>query len=130
MTRENRRPYHPGAGAQFKPTAYADHPGLYAVKLVKGGVDVALKITHQPTPDPVTGEINWERPYVWTYIVNGQIAYEDMTPNPKLYIGREIQESEYRWLLADRAYAAQYAKHLPEAMPDKPVDIRSLPPVF
>lgn len=108
---------------------YCDRPGLFAVKMAKDGVDVALRVQHEATPDPETGEPG-DRSPIWTFTLNGKIVWQDMMTSPKLWLGREITASEYEWLLKDRAWAVQYAKHLPEAMPTKAADPRKIAPVL
>lgn len=125
-----RAPYVPTiTDAARNARTYCNRPGYFAITLVKGAPEVALRITHEPTPCPETGE-PMDRSPVWTYIVNGKTEYQDMPENPKLYIGREIDQAEYDYLLADRQWAANYAPHLPEAQPTVKADPRTLPPSF
>lgn len=98
---------------------------------MRGGPEVGLKITHGPTPDPATGEINLERTHWWMVWINGKESGEPtIAPPTRMFIGREIEQTEYDFLVADRAWAAKYSPQAPEATPDKKIDIRKLPLPF
>jgi len=126
-----RAPYAPPpSDTERRARCYCDFPGWFAVRQVRRGPEVALQVQHQPTPDPTTGEINWERPHIWTYTLGGKIVHEDMARCPRIWIGREIDQAEYDFLLADRHWAAENAPHTPEAQPDQAGDLRKMEPVF
>lgn len=123
----SRQPYHPGTSDHARrQRVYCDKPGTYAVTLIKGGAEVPLRIIHAPPNDPETDE-PLDRSWYWRTIVNGQEYGEpSIQPPAKLWIGREISETEYRYMLEDRRWAATHAPHLPEAQPEKRVDLRMM----
>jgi len=115
-----------------KPRVWCDKPGFYAVQLRRGGVEVGLKITHGPTPDPETGE-PLDRSWWWQLWVNGEEIGEPSTVQPDeikpggRYTGREITEADYEFLVAHREWAAKHAPDRPEAHPRAPVDFNTMP---
>jgi hypothetical protein len=127
-----RRPYVPTASdLERRARIYCDKPGLYATKLVRGGVEVALKIVHEPTRDPLTGEA-LDRSWYWSVYVSGELYGEPTIHVPtRLYIGRAIDQAEYDFLVADRKWAADYAPSTPEAQPTQRASLESIPiPTF
>ncbi|MEK7112662.1 MAG: hypothetical protein AAB875_05030 [Patescibacteria group bacterium] len=109
-------------------------PGFYRTRLVRGGPWVAVRVAHEPTPDPATGEA-LDRPPVWSIEIDGKLAREP-SPDPETagvllaYAMRRIDEKEYRYLLAASRHAKEKAPYLPEAEPKKPINLRDLPPIF
>lgn len=98
-------------------------PGFFAHRLVKNGVRLAARITHEngfwsvtidgepkglPTPDPVGNQTLMK---VWAY-------------------AERIGESEYQYLLDRAAWAKLHAPHDPYATPDKPINLGTIPPIF
>lgn len=108
--------------------------GLYAVRMRKGAVEVAARITYEPLRDPETGE-KLDRSYYFAAEINGE-PDPDPQPEPndrvwRVYeFGRRIERAEYDFLLADRAWAAEHAPELPEADPTKPIDLLKTPVPF
>lgn len=110
----------------------APEPGFYAYRFVKTAPEVAARILYEPTRDPETGEA-LDRSFLWSVTMEGQA---DLNPSPTpsatcwaVYeFGRRIEEPEYRFLLADRAWARQNRPNSPEAQPRQRVDLRTLDP--
>lgn len=109
-------------------------PGLYRVRLVKGGPWVAARVTHGPTPGPDGEEM--DRSWVWTVEVDGEPFG---IPGPCAYTagawrvspgGQPIEQEEYDYMVAMARYARLYDKTLPEAAPRLAVDMRKMPPSF
>ena len=111
---------------------FCDKPGLYAVRMAKGAVEYPLEITHRPTPDPATGEINWERPHWWEIRLCGELIGEPSISFPceRDWFGRPIDDAEFQYLLAHRTWARDHAPDRAEAHAYRPVDFLSTPPVF
>jgi hypothetical protein len=109
-------------------------PGFFKLRLVKGGPFVGARIEYGPTRDPLTGE-PLDRSWHYAADING---FVDQNPRPepnddvwKVWeFGQRIDEAEYRFLIADREWAAKHAPELPEATPRKPVDLRQIPIPF
>lgn len=122
-----RRPFTPNVSDQTRRArVYCDYPGYFAVRLIKGGPEVGLRILHEATRDPETGE-TLDRSFYYRTVLNGhEFGEPSIQPPAKLWIGREISETEYRYLLEDRRWAAEHAPHLPEAQPDKRADLRTM----
>lgn len=135
-----RRPHNPTAreiaweveaklyGARFvgRPS-----PGFYALRLVRGGIEVAARITCGPSADPDTGEL-LDRSWHFAAEINGEPDRDPRPePNERVWMvherGRRIGEAEYRWLLDDRAWAARFRPSLPESRPNAPIDWLSVP---
>jgi hypothetical protein len=108
---------------------YADKPGFYAVRMARGAVEVACKVSHGPTCDPETGE-PLDRSWHWTIEINGKVAHSGPGVWERLLVGRPIDEAEYRFLLADRQWASEFAPSSPEANPSRRVDSASIPMPF
>lgn len=127
----HRRPYIPSASElERRARIFCEKPGLYAVRLVKGGSEVALRIVHEPPKDPETGE-PLDRSFYWSVFENGLPAYgPDLVQSPRLYIGRALEQWEYDFIIADRAWARENAPHSPEADPYLSVNLRTAKPVF
>lgn len=110
--------------------AYANEiPGLYAVRLAKGAVEVACEVTHGPAIDPLTGE-TLDRSWMWTICINGEVKHCSPAVYSRMLLGRPISRADYEFMLADRQWAREFAPGLPEAQPTKRVDISTLPMPF
>ena len=107
-------------------------PGYWAVRL--GGKNTPevgaaiIRRLHRP-PDPasptnVQGECNVLEGYL-----NGRLTLLAVVWL-RTFQGRPIDESEYRFLVADRAWARAYRPRLPEANPYERVDLRTAPPAL
>lgn len=107
-----------------------DHPesGCYAVKLVKGGPEVAAKIWHDKRPEE--GVDIW-----WATTDGGQSAETHSDPQlnetvQQIWLfGRKIDDLEYDFMLARAAHARQHEPNSPWANPRKPMDLRTIPPI-
>lgn len=106
-------------------------PGFYAVRLVRGGIEVAARITCGPSSDPDTGEL-LDRSWHFAAELNGEPDRDPRPePNERVWMvaerGRRIGEAEYRYLLADRAWAARFRPSLPESQTNRPIDWLTVP---
>lgn len=100
--------------------------GYYQTKLVKGGPFVAVKIWHGPPPDPEDPEHLLDRSPRWQCLVDGKEA-DPFEVWPRV-LGRQIPESEYRFLLARRLHAEAHEPDSPFAKPRRRVDLLTAPP--
>lgn len=139
----NRTPYIPTARDRAKAAQVAQfgvrrtdkpEPGFYAYRFVKGAPEVGARILHEPTRDPDTGDL-LDRSFWWTVTINGKpdinpgLEPSDTVWNVYIY-GRRIAEPEYRFLVADREWAAEHRPELPEANPRERVDLLTTPLPF
>lgn len=95
-------------------------PGWWAMKLVKKGVEVAACIQYERTAaEPSNPDNLMDRSAILTARINGEIV-----PLDRVWLsrGRQIDEAEYNWLLADRAWAKKYRPNSPEANPGRKID--------
>lgn len=101
-------------------------PGLWAVRLRRGAVEVAARIFwcgHEPG-DP---DNELERPFLDAEI-NGDRVPPDEVWHRR---GRVISPAEYRFLIADRTWARDHAPEDPAANPLQAVDLLTVkPPTF
>ncbi len=121
--------------------------GRYLMPLVRGGVLVPVRIWFGPPPDPET-RAPLDRTPRWNCEINGEIAYRCTGPTreaarclwcrrdgaPKCgelidvydawpYCARRpVDEAEYRYRLALRAYAESHEPDAPAAQPGRKVD--------
>lgn len=112
----------PGQGRSTTP-----EPGLFRIKLVKGGPYVAAEIRHEPPRDPVTKEF-LDRSYYWYAVIDGEAEpVRGIQPTYKVdqiwLFGEKIDRMHYAWLLEDRAWAKRWAPESAEANPRRPVDL-------
>lgn len=110
----------------------APQPGWFRMRLVKGGPTVPARIAYGPQRDPETG-LELDRSWLWHGEINGQ-PDPNPTPAPTETVmriwtsGAPITEAEHDYLAADRAWAAEFAPHLPEANPTRRIDLSALDP--
>lgn len=100
-------------------------PGYWAMRVAKGGVEVGARIywcDHEP------GEPGnkLERPFLDAEINGVRVPPSRVWEHR----GRAVNEAEYRFLVADRAWARQYKPSSPEANPEKAVDLLQAPLPF
>lgn len=102
--------------------------GYYRRRLVKGGPWVAVKIWNGPPRDPDTGEVLFERPYLWRALLNGDdVDIWDVWPECS---GEPIGYVEYEFILKAHLWAKVHAPNDPEANPRKPIDLHKQKPIF
>ena len=125
-----RRPYIETAHDRArKARVWLDQPGLYAITLVKGAVEVPVEVRCEPTPDPGDPDNAMDRSAWWSIILADGTVHRGPHLFPNWSItGRRIDRAEYDYLKADRQWAAAHGPHLPEATPDRPVDLASMDP--
>lgn len=92
-------------------------PGFWAVRLRSRAVEVAARIwwcDHEPG-EP---ENKLDQPFL-----DAELNGVRVPPSRVWEMrGRVITEAEYRFLIADRKWAAEYSPNDPAAQPDQPVD--------
>lgn len=108
-------------------------PGLYAVRMRKGAVEVACKVAYGPARDPLTSEL-LDRSPMWSIWINKpdteEPDYCSPAVRPYMLIGRPLSEQDYRFLLADRQWASEFEPSSPEANPTRRVDLATLQSPF
>ena len=109
-------------------------PGFFRLRLVKNGPFVGAELRYGPPRDPETGGIMSERSYQWETLVNGKLVSEP-SPDPvkagvfRVWLsGTQIEEPEYRYLIADREWCERHAPAAPEANPTASIQLAELPP--
>lgn len=101
-------------------------PGFFAMRLVKGGPEIAARI-YLPCPlDPefcgpldrsrhLLAEVNGEEKPDWVY---------------RIWTGaREINKAEFHYLRDDAAWCRRFAPHEPRANPRQTINSRQMVPV-
>ena len=101
-------------------------PGFYKRKLVKGGVFVPARIWVEQEVCPETGELLNDE--VMRCEVNGRPA--DPEDAWSWICSEPITEQEFRYLTARLDHAARYEPEDAFAVPTRPIDISSIPPLF
>lgn len=99
-----------------------EKPGLYAVRLAKGAVEVACLVSHDVARDPETGE-PLDRSLWWVVEIDGKPVHGAPSPYERMLIGREIDQSEFDYLLARTAHARMHRPSSPEANPRERVNL-------
>lgn len=123
----SRRPYIPPADAMAARQIDRPCEGHWLVRLVKGGPLVPARIARvQTTHDPVTGEPMDRSPHWHAEIAGEVVAVDDVWHRR----GQPITEAEYRYRLADMAWAAEHAPTEPVARPRQRVDFATMPIPF
>jgi hypothetical protein len=114
--------------------------GLYAMRLTKGGLPVAVRIWYGPAI--IDGE-EQDRGHDWRVEIDGEtdkiesdtsgyccrVALDVHSVWP-FCARRPILENEYRFLQKRARWAREHAPHHPAARPRERVDVRSLKPAF
>jgi len=115
--------------------------GLYAMRLAKGGILVAVRIWHGL---PIVDGEELDRSPRWCVEIDGKTdrlekdeatGYRCRVPLDigrawPFCSGRPIAESEYQFLKARAAWAKDHAPAHPAAKPREAVNVRALPPLF
>lgn len=106
-------------------------PGLFRIRLVRGGPWVAARIYHESARDADGNPL--DRSVFWWAEIDGQLVAD---PSPdwstaridKVWLfGRSIDEAEYHHLLRVKRWADAHDPAAPEANPRKTIDLRRLP---
>jgi hypothetical protein len=103
--------------------------GWFLLRLTRGAVEVAASIQYERTEhEPDCPENRMDRPSVLTGRINGEVCDWREIWHSRT---KEITEADYKFLLAERAWALKYAPNDPAAAdPHKPLDLRSAPMPF
>lgn len=109
-------------------------PGLYKLRLVKGGPYVAAKITWGPPLDPIDGTV-LDRAPRWNAFLDGELIGE---PGPcphksgafRIWPAHSIDQAEYDYMIAISKWAKANAPNDPAANPTKPLDPLTTPIPF
>lgn len=104
-------------------------PGLYRMRLVRGGVFVPVSIRVTGERDEAGDLIEDE---ITTVEVNGVEArpeHVDRLVERANLSGVPIDKAEYAFLIADTEWAMEYAPDEPRANPGKAIDIAAIPPI-
>ena len=100
-------------------------PGLYAVRLTRGGVECAARII-QDDDGNLSGLINGE--FVRDGEADGNQTFPDKLQNIWLW-GRKIDQSEYDYLLARYRHYRANDPSDPRARPNDKVNRRLMKPI-
>ncbi len=102
-------------------------PGFWLVRLVRNGPPVPAAIMWvQTTHDPVTGEPMDRSRFLAAYIDGKPVGLDDVW----LRRGTPIDEAEYRFRLADAAWAREHVPSEIAANPKRSIDPLSVPLPF
>lgn len=109
---------------------------FYRLRLAKGAPFSSLKVWQGFPVDPGTGQMMFERPFIWRAFLNGEdvpiedhaIEFDPITTEPVIK-GEPITEEDYLLLMKIHLHAKEYTPHAPEAHPRKPVDMNAIPPI-
>ena len=112
-------------------------PGFYAMRLIKGGIEVAVLIWHGA---PVIEGERQDRSPRWCVAIDGASCRFDKEQQCRVPLdvfeawpacsGRRIAGREYAFLRRRATWARKHASHHPAANPRAPIDLRALPPRF
>ena len=107
-------------------------PGLFKMRLVRGGPWVAARIFYEPATDPLTGEA-LDRSYYWRATIDGRLIKEPSTDPfeadvDRVWIyGRPIDQAEFDHLSGVSTWAKEHSPTSPEAEPGKAVNLLTVP---
>ena len=106
-------------------TRYTDRPvpGFFKMRLAKGAPEVAALIFIACPLDPFYG-FPMDRPRHIEAMINGKPSDVD-----RVWLSKSVRitQAEYEYLIADRAWAKEYAPETPEAEPNKALNILEIP---
>jgi hypothetical protein len=97
--------------------------GWYKRRLVRGGMFVPAKIWLEQHIDPETGELIADSRWLCE-VAN---IRKDPDEQWEWLSGHPISEADFRFMMAERCWAAEHAPYDPVANPRKPVDWRTAP---
>ena len=99
----------------------APRSGFWLCRLTKGGPQVACAIVRRACPhEPGDPSNIMERSPTLVGFIDGEEVHPSRVPWP---FGTVITESEYRYRIADAAWARTHAPHLPQAKPRERIDL-------
>jgi len=102
--------------------------GFYRMKLGRRCPWVPVRFQFGPPPDPETGE-PLDRSWRWQAFVCGNLA-DDPFDIWTRCCGQPITRAEYRYMIDLGRYAVKYDPGLPQAAPDKPIDLHAMRPLY
>ena len=100
-------------------------PGWFRTRMVRKGPWVPARIYCEPATDPLTGEL-MERPAMLLAEINGRPC----EPERVWQFCWPITEDEYRFMLANIAWAEQHAPRDPAANPERAIDLNAIGSLF
>jgi hypothetical protein len=102
--------------------------GYYKRRLVKNGPWIPVRIWFSAPTDPHQPGETLDRSPRWQAELDGrEIGIWDVWPACS---GHPIDEAEFRYMIATAAHARKHEPHMPEADPDRSIDLNRLPPLF
>lgn len=107
----------------------------YKIRLVRGGPWCPCKVEFNYPSDPDTGEL-LDRAPRWMATVNGTLIEDAFRviiligDQPPIVKGEQINEDDYKHMLAVKDWAVQYAPNEPEATPRRKIDLGKIDPIF
>lgn len=111
-------------------------PGLYKIRKVRGGPEVAAAIVLEPTPDPWFPENPMvERPHYWSAVVDGEPEpLTEIKPTDQVWRihewGVRVDRETYQLMIEQSRWDRTYNPAAPGANPDKRVDLEKSPTFF
>jgi hypothetical protein len=114
--------------AGHKPPIHPGDPqcGFFWRRMVRHGPKVPAAIWLEQEVDPDTGELIGDETLRCSVGEEAADPFKEWT----YAAGNPITEEEYRFLIADAAWARDYAPESPQAQPRKKIDPLSVEPVF
>jgi len=109
------------------PSIATPQPGLYRVRLVKGGPWCPLRIWQGFPLDPVSRE-PLERGWLWRAELHEEEV--DVWQFWPYCAGQPLERTEYDYLLAMYRHATEHEPALPAANPRQRIDHMTTPPPF
>src|SRR5262249_8083999 len=101
-------------------------PGYWMVRLVRGGPEVPACIALMTVADEPGNPREDRSSYLAAFIGGEPVALSDVWERK----GRPVTEAEYRFQLADAAWAKAHAPQEPKADPTRKIDLTALRPIF
>jgi hypothetical protein len=108
-------------------------PGLYRIRLVKGGPYVAARIEYGPPADPID-DTPLDRAPRWQCWIDGEMIGADRDPHKagayRIWPAHQISQDDYDHMLAISKWARENSPRDPAANPSRPIDLMTTPVPF
>lgn len=108
-------------------------PGLYRIRLVKGGPWVAARIVYGPPLDPIDGT-ELDRAPRWQCWIDGEMIGADPDPHAagayRIWPAHQVSQAEYDHMVAVSKWAKEHSPRDPAANPTRPIDPLTAPIPF